>query len=342
MSFIRLDSQDVLISADAVSAPAWSDTTVNLTSFYTSSTQTGLTSGDYYFNIYKDDVNLTSSAVPQFSVAFGHKLGSGSVLFNPAVDGNSPTSVVYKQYRNLINGDEDTDLSFQGTTPEYIGVINVERSRYKEKLLPGSLTLTLTSGSNTIKLTDNSSDVTTTTFTDAGRVYDLISGSAGVKTSTPVDDGQYGYTANDGSYGKFLPDVGLIILNGQALSASANNGGIDANFGLPSNQTGSNNEKLYDFIDTGGSFTLRSEETVTSNYVFLRARNGEVNYSTNPSNITGSGELRHDVMIDQPQAYISAVGLYNDNNDLLAVAKLSRPLLKDFTKEALLRVKLDY
>lgn len=338
MSFIRLDSQDVLISADAVSAPAWSDTTVNLTSFYTSSTQTGLTSGDYYFNIYKDDVNLTSSAVPQFSVAFGHKLGSGSVLFNPA-NGNSPTSVVYKQYRNLINGDEDTDLSFQGTTPEYIGVINVERSRYKEKLLPGSLTLTLTSGSNTIKLTDNSSDVTTTTFTDAGRVYDLVSGSAGV---TNTSKNSNGYTTNDGSYGKFLPDVGLIILNGQALSASANNGGIDADFALASDTAGNNNEQLYEFIDTGGSFTLRSEETVTSNYVFLRARNGEVNYSTNPSNITGSGELRHDVMIDQPQAYISAVGLYNDNNDLLAVAKLSRPLLKDFTKEALLRVKLDY
>ena len=47
-------------------------------------------------------------------------------------------------------------------------------------------------------------------------------------------------------------------------------------------------------------------------------------------------------MINSPQAYITTVRLYNDNNDLLAVAKLSRPLLKDFTKEALLRIKLDY
>ncbi len=58
--------------------------------------------------------------------------------------------------------------------------------------------------------------------------------------------------------------------------------------------------------------------------------------------ITGSGELRHTSMIDTPQAYVGAVGLYNDNNDLLAVAKLSKPLLKDFTKEALVRIKLDY
>jgi hypothetical protein len=47
-------------------------------------------------------------------------------------------------------------------------------------------------------------------------------------------------------------------------------------------------------------------------------------------------------MVNSPQAYMTTVGIYNDNNDLLAVAKLSKPLLKDFTKEALLRIKLDY
>jgi hypothetical protein len=34
--------------------------------------------------------------------------------------------------------------------------------------------------------------------------------------------------------------------------------------------------------------------------------------------------------------------MYNDANELVAVAKLSRPLLKDFTKESLVRVKLDF
>ena len=47
-------------------------------------------------------------------------------------------------------------------------------------------------------------------------------------------------------------------------------------------------------------------------------------------------------MVNNPQSYMTTVGLYNDSNDLVAVAKLSRPLLKDFTKEALLRIKLDY
>jgi hypothetical protein len=47
-------------------------------------------------------------------------------------------------------------------------------------------------------------------------------------------------------------------------------------------------------------------------------------------------------MIDNPQTYVTTIGLYNDNNDLIAVAKLSQPLNKNFTKEALVKVKLDY
>ena len=46
--------------------------------------------------------------------------------------------------------------------------------------------------------------------------------------------------------------------------------------------------------------------------------------------------------INHPQIYVTTVGMYNDSNELLAVAKMSRPLLKDFTKEALIRVKLDF
>ena len=68
-----------------------------------------------------------------------------------------------------------------------------------------------------------------------------------------------------------------------------------------------------------------------------------MNYSENPSFISGStGEVLYSSFINNPQTYITTVGLYNDNNELLAVAKLSRPLPKDFTTEALVRVKLDF
>ena len=88
---------------------------------------------------------------------------------------------------------------------------------------------------------------------------------------------------------------------------------------------------------------MNSQETVSSDYIFIRARNAEFNYSENPSFISGStGEVIYNSFINNPQTFPTTIGLYNDNNELLAVAKLSRPLLKDFTKEALVRVKLDF
>ena len=110
-----------------------------------------------------------------------------------------------------------------------------------------------------------------------------------------------------------------------------------------SNADGKNPQYLYDAMNGGTGFTLRSEETLTSDFVFVRARNSEFNYSTNPSFISGStGEVAFDQFINNPQTYITTVGMYNDATELLAVAKLSRPLLKDFTKESLIRVKLYY
>jgi hypothetical protein len=47
-------------------------------------------------------------------------------------------------------------------------------------------------------------------------------------------------------------------------------------------------------------------------------------------------------MLNNPVTYITTVGLYNDSSDWVAVAKLRQPVVKDFTKEALIRVKLDY
>jgi hypothetical protein len=344
MSFKRLDPEDISISADSVVAPAWTGqlTTLANSNIFTSS-QDNITTGNYYYNIYNlDPITNSSTAVKQLSIAYGNYLGSGSTALNSNVSSSTPSSINYGQYRTLVNGDENTNFTFGTVIPKSIFIITVNRSRYKEKLLPGSFNLTLTSGSVplTLRLTDNSKTVSTVSYVDSGRVYDIVSGSNGIPYTGLTTTG---FTPASGSYGKFLPDIGTIILNGDALSGSLAAGGlsmfINQNNGV---DTRLNLSAMYDVIKTGGNFKLQSEETVSSNYVFVRVRNGEYNYSTNPSNITGSGELRYNVMINSPQAYLTTVGLYNDNNDLLAVAKLSKPLLKDFTKEALVRIKLDY
>lgn len=338
MSFKRFDPQDIVISAESVTAPVWSNSTIELTSFYTSSTQVAGASGQYYYNVYQTGSTDTTAAV-QFAIAYGDEVGSGSLHFNTAVSGASPSATVYGQYRSLVLGDEESNFIFGSVTGSHFYAISVDRARYKEKLLPGTFNLLLSSSAGLLSLTDNSKVATTSTFNDAGRVFDVVSGSLGT-VYTGVNN--QGHTAASGSYGMFLPDIGVILLNGKALDGQAGEGGLDFQTIRDMNTEGSGSQKLFDAIEKGSSFKLNSEETISSNFVFVRARNAEFNYSANPSNATGSGELRHDVMINNPQAYVTTVGLYNDNNDLLATAKLSKPLLKDFTKEALVRIKLDF
>lgn len=328
MSYRRFEQDDIVVSADSITSPAWSNNAVTLDQFVTSS-QAATDSGKYYYHVYNTG---SSDQEIQFAIAYGHKLGSGSGLYDASIPGKSYSSTVYGQFRTLINGDEDTDFTFDQsgtpTTPDSVHFISIQRSRFKEKILPGSILLSLSGSGGELKLTDNSTTLTTDSFVDAGRVYSLYSGSAaGTVESTTIE------------YGKLYPDIGLIALNTDKLVADNFMGAVN----VTSNYTTvDGKEACLSALQSGSSFSLRADETLSSNFIFVRARNSEFNYSTNPSNITGSGELRHSTMIDNPQSYVTQVGLYNDSNDLLAVAKLSAPLLKDFTKEALVRIKLDY
>jgi hypothetical protein len=342
MSFKRLEADDFVVSTDSITSGMWVGDIATLTSFFTSSTQAAGASGDYYLNVY------SSSAATdiQFAIAYANEQGSGSLAYNTAVDGYSPSGTIYGQYQNLVLGDENAAFVFGDATGSDFFALSIERSRFKETILPGSLTLKIAGSTRTLTLTDDSAYTTTVMYGEAGRIYNIISGSAGVKNSSVNANG---WTSASGSYGWLLPDIGTILLNNAALAAPSASGG--ANF-LSSGSVSASISPVTTpmasmYLAISGSsaktFTLNSQESVTSDFIFVRPRSSEFNYSENPSFISGStGEVLYSSFINNPQVYITTVGLYNDTNELLAVAKMSRPLLKDFTKEALIRVKLDF
>ena len=358
MAFKRLDPEDFIVSSDSVTSTVWSNNSPSLNTYFSSSTQKEGTSGPYYLSVYQTASNSDSAAV-QFQIAYANKNGGGGVNFDSSVPFVSPTTTIYGQYRTLVLEDENAKFTFG---PTFTGsgadndfyVISIERARYKQSLLPGSLNLILSSSNedeNPLRLTDDSNQVTLPTFYGTMRAYQLISGSNGSSY-----DGGDGFTTNSGSYGLVLPDISTILLNASALNDnSSGGGGINLQTNSGSDTFGDNPTKLYDHISgsfsviplanptTSNIFELNSQETLTSDYVFIRARNSEYNYTENPSFISGStGEVIYPYFINNPQTFPTTVGLYNDSNDLLAVAKLSRPIQKDFTKEALVRVKLDF
>jgi hypothetical protein len=337
MSFIRYNADDSVISAETITRGMWGNDGNNLVIFHTSSVITS----PYYLNVY----NSAATSSLQFTIQYGHVAGSGSSDINTSVADITPTRVVYGQYRSLIYNDENSPFVFGNTISPDFYVINIARSRFKESIKPGSLTLELTGsvgGLSVLHLTDNSIiSGSVVNFIGSNRYYTLISGSAGIIANSQAQ-------GVSGSYGLMFPDLGIILLNPRALSVTGSAGGL----GLPVNTanggagvlTTPNLATLFRAISGSNAslFTLQSQETVSSRYFFTRIKNSDFNYTTNPSVINSSGSLLYDTLIDNPQTYITTVGMYNDNNELLAVAKLSRPLIKDFTKESLIRIKLDY
>ena len=337
MAFKRFDPEDFVVSSDSITSTLWSNGSPTLTEFYTSSVQAAGSSGNYYLSVYQTASNLSTAQV-QFDIAYADSIGSGSALYNTLVPQNSYTKTIYGQYRSLILEDENASFTFgtgnNVTTGSFFWVLSIERANYKQSLFPGSLNLQISGSGGIINLTDDSQDNPVSVFLGSTRVYQLISGSNGTAGSLSNS----GYVANSGSYGLVFPDLGTILINPFAVSQS-----IKLFPSRSNNSNGLNTQRLFNSIVLGDSFALNSQETITSDYVFIRARNSEFNYSENPSFISGStGEVIYSNFINTPQVYITTVGMYNDSNDLLAVAKMSRPLLKDFTKEALVRVKLDF
>jgi|TARA_Y100000034_G_scaffold76336_1_gene91688 hypothetical protein len=327
-----------------ISSPVWSGGAATLSSFYTGSAQSQ-SSGDYYLDVF-DKVGTDSTREVQFAVAYGHYNGSGSLSTST---GNNPSMAVYRQFRNVgVKNSQSTDIfKFPaGNTNSLanhkdIYVLSINRARYREKLDPGNWELWLGTGSNRIKLIDDSGATADSSVKASERVFNVVSGS--IQTGTAViATGQDATTlANDatGTYGLVYPELGLIVLNATALDASP----LSLATAETADVNENNHQKLVTAISQGGKFQARREEQIKSSHYFCRVQSDKYNWSQNPTYFQGTNaELTNTTFIQDPKSYITTVGLYNQFNELLAVAKLSQPLLKSRDREAVIKVRLDF
>jgi len=330
---------------EVVTTGMWSGDTGSLTSFYTSSTQATAASGDYYYNVYNADPSSDTSAAIQFSLAYGHKFGSGSVSLENDDNSTIATKATYAQYKQILLDQDDEYFTFVSSSTagthdsDDIYVINVARARYKEKMDAGNWSLKLSGSNGIITLIDDSGKKFSDTVGKAGRVFNIASGSLnlGSQAEATVEST---YAANGEGYGLFYPDQGLLILNPSALTEVV---GSNVTPSLSVSSEAQNHNLLYESIKGGGDFEARRTENVSTSHYFVRATNREYNYSNNPTYVTGSdGTFSESTFETNPKTFITTVGLFNDANEMLAVAKTSQPIAKSFDKEVLIKVKLDF
>ena len=319
-----------------ISSGIWSGGSGTLAAYYTQSAQSS-SLGDYYYDIYKTSPLTDSEAEVQFSITYGHLEGSGSLGTVGAATGNRATAAIHAQLVNLLLGPNVDRFTYAGdTSSKEFYAISLKRARMREKVDPGNRELWLDAGANLVKLIDDSKATTNPSSGVGGRVFNVVSGS--IQTGTTVTKTAAASQAG-GGIGLFYPDVGLIVLNADQMDSLV----ADITTVTTSNTVGANVPRFFDSIVQGAKFQARREERLSSTHFFCRAGNKEFNFSNNPTFFTASdGTFTQPTFFKDPKTYITTIGLYNDSNELLAVAKLSQPVLKSYSREALIKVKLAF
>jgi hypothetical protein len=364
------DSDIASTERTTVSSGLFSGGAASLSEFFYSSTLGNVSAS--YIPVY-DKVTSDSTAQVQFAVGYANYGGSGSIgNTTKTTAGNRETAALYRQFRNVILGQGTEKFSFTGKTYGTVAngdpdgqddfvFVAFNRAQMREKADPGNWELHL-SGSGQlqsgIKLIDDSSATTNTTINSANRVFNVVSGSiasgtADIKTAASAE-------TTYGAPGLFYPDLGIILLNaawletgGQTYPSNKKSGSMV--FSTGTNTFGDNAKVAFNSISHSmagaankqGYFAARREEEISSTSYFARAHNQEFNFSSNPTYETtdsngNRGAFTQPTFKGDPKSYITQVGLYNGSRELLAIAKLSQPVLKSFSREAVVKVKLDF
>lgn len=365
MIFSKFSDSDVVLGrTNRVSSGFWStgDYAHSQSALFTSSTQTQITgsggisdikSGMYYYNVYNSDPGSDVASQVHFSLAYGDLYGSGSGDANTSSLLNA-TKAVYSQFKNYLLSPSDDVFSFKtgsylssngsiiDTTSVISGssiyVISFSTNKFKDRVDEGQLEISLSGSSGKFTFVDDS-----TIIKSQQDVYNIISGSIsdGVTSVYKVGD-----SVNYNAIGLFYPKTGIVIFNAAALSSVvgiAYDNGITGTYKL-------NQRALYTALTACNTSTMkvRKSEYIPSRHYFIRIKNQEYNYSNNPSYVyDGSddnvkGTIKIADFLTDPKTYPTTVGLYDDSNELVAVAKLSQPVQKSFNSEILCRVKLDF
>jgi hypothetical protein len=340
---------------EVVTTGLWSGDEGSLTTFFTSSAQATSTSGKYYYNIYKTSPATDPAAEVQFAVAYGHLFGSGSPSLSVNDNSVVETKATYTQYRTLLLDPNDTYFTFlnsagTGYDSDAIYVINLNRARFREKMDAQNWSLQLSGSNGLFTFIDDSGKKFNDAAGSTGRVFNVVegdlqlgTGNEATTTTTTAPNGQ--------GYGLFYPDQGLIILNPTALGSKLGNvlfsnpigsGEGSLSGAVTNNSSAYNHSRLFSAIKLGGDFEARRTENISTQHFFVRATNREFNYSNNPTFANEAGVFTEKSFEVDPNVYVTTVGLYNDSNELVAVAKTSQPIPKSFSKELLIKVKIDF
>lgn len=285
---------------------------------------------------------LSSSANHIFDLTAGFDESSALSGSTNAVQERKKINM-YNQFSQVLLGytgsanrvrlfEGDLTLDEQDEVMKEVVFVNLSRLLTKDQIKKGSVSLTVGTGtwadpfSGTKTFVDDEASNTGGTLSTVGGEYGILTGSDGVGGIVFY---QAGVMVLTGSIWEGVTDYYEEGVNSydfdEALVSGSISGSADA------------------FRHRMQNLQFNNTTEINSTVYFCRAPHNKFNYSNNPTYTSGSSiVVKNNDRSNPPISYVTTVGLYNSQNELLAVAKLSEPLRKDPTNELTLRVRLDY
>ena len=366
-SFKELGSNDI------VSTRTLLHEAIPLTGTIVSGTYSDLNIKNYSHGMFQsvyDYPYLSSSANHIFDITIGASPNSGLTITSQ----RSKKQNIYNQMAQVLMGydhtgsvqefDADGNILAGGTKLREVFFLNFSRLLCKDEVKKGTFELEIgvkdgfdqagASFSKRIKLTDSSGSNGYFTNSPAGE-YGVLFAQTTDGSTARITGETVGTATTHPPCGLLFYQAGIAVISGSIFNDTADGGilhngntgtqQLGAGFGATgfSHITGSEISASADGI-RNKIYNLQFNNTteLNSTIYFCRANHNEFNYSANPTYLSGSKIRVKTNSTDNPVSYITTVGLYNDNNELMAVAKLSEPLKKTPDTEFTLRTRLDY
>jgi len=342
--------KDIIAGRDFIETKGLFNYTQSLFSYSTSSKQT-IESKKYYYDIVDETRLVKGEPVSYLAVSYGNKQGSGSLYQGFEVN-DSPTRAIYSQHILLALDSPETEFKFYDngiltSNRKDIYILSFNRDSLIDRIDPGNFEINLKDfgSSNVMSFIDNSNDLLETQFSNdyVYTSFDIVSGSLvdGIHSS---GTGSIKTNSNLTTYGKVYPSLGIIVFDAKKLDDELSFATVTG-----SNVNGDNAYKIFTAISgaaaLGYEMKARSSTTKKSNYYYIRVNPNASNYTNNPTMIDlidKKGIIINEYFKLRPVTYITTVGLYNDSNELLAVAKLSKPIMKTADKDILIKIRLNW
>lgn len=344
---------DIITGRDNLITKGLFNGTQSPSSHHTSSIQNEQ-SKKYIYTIVDNTVLKNNKPISYYSVAYGNKNGSGSV-YSGYETNDSTTKAIYSQNRLLALETSETEFTTYTsgsltTGRKDIYVINFNRDSLTDRLDPGNFEISLceltSNPSKIMTFIDNSNDILEDKFSNdyVYSSFDIVSGSL---ENGIHDSGTGSLDVNNSAttYGKIYPALGIVVFDAEKLD---NN--LSYSTDLSTNIDTNNSLKIFNSItgaaDLGFNMKARGSSNKKSNHYFVRVSAGICNYSNNPTmvneTLTNNNIIKHEFFKHNPITYITTVGLYNDAEELLAVAKLSKPVKKTPETDILIKIRLNW